>query len=116
MLINSTRLRASGDFSLEYLILKLEDASQVLLGISLAISNVSGFENVKNDLNSYIDGLTLTLHNLCSENIETEANTSNVPPQASSSGGRPRYIITKEQIENLRDTGLNWETLHPALR
>ena len=64
LLINSTRLRASGDFSLEYLILKLEDASQVLLGISLAISNVSGFENVKNDLNSYIDGLTLTLHNL----------------------------------------------------
>eukprot|EP00794_Sanderia_malayensis_P021196 gene21196-23278_t len=115
LLINSTHLRASGDFSLEYLIRKLEDASQVLLGISLAISNVSGFENLKNGLKSFIDGLMLTLHNLCSENIETEAYTFNVPQQASSSGGRPRYIIAKERIENLRDTGLNWRNIASRL-
>lgn len=33
-----------------------------------------------------------------------------------SSGGRPAYNITKEQVEQLRDTGMNWKTIAEFLR
>jgi hypothetical protein len=37
------------------------------------------------------------------------------PPQATSSGGRRRYIITAEQIEVLRNTGMNWTAIASCL-
>ena len=39
------------------------------------------------------------------------------PPLAflASTGGRPAYIITKEMIEQLRETGMNWRSIATCL-
>ena len=37
--------------------------------------------------------------------------TAWVPGTQGSTGGRPRYNITKEQIETLRETGMNWKKI-----
>ena len=39
------------------------------------------------------------------------------PPLAflASTGGRPAYIITKEMIEKLRETGMNWRSIATCL-
>ena len=39
------------------------------------------------------------------------------PPLAflASTGGRPAYIITKEMIEKLRETGMNWTSIATCL-
>ena len=41
----------------------------------------------------------------------------NNPPLAfsASTGGRPAYIITKEMIEQLRETGMNWRGIATCL-
>ena len=36
-------------------------------------------------------------------------------PSGQSSGGRPRYIITKEHIEVLRNTGMQWTAIAQCL-
>lgn len=34
-----------------------------------------------------------------------------VPSKEASTGGRPRYRVTKDQIETLRETGMSWKRI-----
>ena len=36
-------------------------------------------------------------------------------PLSTSTGGRPAYNISKEQIEQLRETGMNWRSIAACL-
>ena len=106
--------RFSCDFSKKYSVCKLEDAIRILMGISLAISNV---DHMYNEVKDLVEGLVT---NLCT--LLYELNTSKTVQQGearametrieqASTGGRPKYIVTKEQLECLRETGLSWRKI-----
>ena len=102
--------RFSCDFSQEYSVRKLEDAIRILMGISLAISNV---DHMYNEVKDLVEG---PITNLCT--LLYELNTSKTVQQGEARametrieqaliGGRPKYIVTKEQLECLRETGFS---------
>ena len=68
-------------------------------------------------LEELINGIETEMGNISavlqSEDRERHgAVTSSLP----STGGRPAYDITKDQIEQLRDTGMNWKMIAAFLR
>ena len=42
---------------------------------------------------------------------ENRRSTAWIPSTEASTGGRPRFRVTKDQIETLRETGMNWKTI-----
>ena len=106
--------RSTCDFSLEYSIRKLEDMIRIVMGISLAISNV---DHMYDEVKDLVEGLA---NNLCTLLYELnarktvqlgEARAMETRIEQVSSGGRPKYIVTREQLECLRDTGLSWRKI-----
>ena len=45
------------------------------------------------------------------ETFPSENKTVNFPSSLPSTGGRPSFNIKKAQIEQLRDTGMNWRSI-----
>ena len=68
---------------------------------------------------SLLQQLADELGNLLSEvaNLKTVNHGDNhgYAPPMSSTEGRPKYIITKEQIEQLRETGMAWKDIASCL-
>ena len=107
--------RFSCDFSLERSVRKLKDAIRILImGISLAISNV---DHMYNEVKDLVEGLVTNLCNLlyelnASKTVQLrEARTMETRINQISTGGRPMYIVTKEQLDCLRETGLSWRKI-----
>ena len=90
------------------------------LGIVLALSSiVDGTSTLKVLLDGLTDIITskllsigLILNLLRSSTIAENRHQQVLP----STGGRPAYNITKEQIEQLRETGMNWRAVAKVLR
>ena len=90
------------------------------LGIVLALSSiVDGISTLKVLLDGLTDIITskllsigLILNLLRSSTIAENRHQQVLP----STGGRPAYNITKEQIEQLRETGMNWRAVAKVLR
>lgn len=108
---------SSSDFSLEYSVRKLEDAIRIFMGISFAITNVHGYHAVKDMVERLINGLCTLLYDLNAHNTEQYGNSTAMETQTErvSTGGRPRYDITRQQIECLRETGMSWRKIASCL-
>ena len=90
------------------------------LGIVLALSSiVDGTSTLKVLLDGLTDIITSKLlgigliFNLLRSSTIAENRHQQILP---STGGRPAYNITKEQIEQLRETGMNWRAVAKVLR
>ena len=67
-------------------------------------------EESMNEIEKGVDKISAVLQS--EERERCRAVTSFLP----STGGRSAYNITKDQIEQLRDTGMNWKTIAAFLR
>lgn len=97
----------------EYLTMKLEDHFQVVIALQSVIQSTIGHDELK----ALFENLVRELHNLLDE--VRPQNRQQEPTEVNKfslfrnydTGGRPKYVITKEQIETLRDTGMNWKSI-----
>ena len=100
------------DRTLEYLRDRLEGYIQIVLAISLVLTNVQGFLTVKMLIEHLWQSLREQLHHI-RERLADCRQISAVFPRRplqseGNSGGRPKYHITAEQIDVLRSTGMSW--------
>lgn len=101
---------------LEYLHDRLEGHIQIIVAISLVLGNFH--MEITLLIQNFLHTLREKLHNIRNQIANcNDENTvlRNVPSQAISSGGRRRYIITAEQIEVLRSTGMQWTAIAKCL-
>jgi len=100
----------SASVSLDYLESRLEGHFQIANAIVFAIRDNASDElkQLVSNLLTFSQGLLQEIH---TTTIQREGSTVRsaawIPSKEASSGGRPRYRITKEQIETLRETGMN---------
>jgi len=100
----------SASVSLDYLESRLEGHFQIANAIAFAIQDNASDElkQLVSNLLTFSQGLLQEIH---TTTIQREGSTVRsaawIPSKEASSGGRPRYRITKEQIETLRETGMN---------
>ena len=105
---------------------KLEQSLPIVTAIFFAVNNsvlytTSGFQldveaserpSISWLLEELINGIETEMGNISavlqSEDRERRRAVTSFLP---STGGRPAYDITKDQIEQLRDTGMNWKTI-----
>ena len=95
--------RVSDHVGLEICARKLEEHTRMLIAISLSQNSSLG------ELFEVLELLRKTsdiLHasSICPKGITPLAFSA-------STGGRPAYIISKEMIEQLRETGMNWRSI-----
>ena len=100
------------DRTLEYLRDRLEGYIQIVLAISLVLTNVQGFLTVKMLIEHLWQSLREQLHHI-RERLADCRQISAVFPRRplqskENSGGRSKYHITAEQIDVLRSTGMSW--------
>ena len=103
---------------LDYLESRLEGHFQIANAIAFAIR-----DNASDELKQLVSNLLTFSQSLLQEihttRIQRERSTVRpaawVPSKEAISGGRPRYRITKEQIETLRETGMNWQRIALSL-
>ena len=103
---------------LDYLERRLEDHFQIVNAIAIAIQ-----DNASGDLKQTVEELLSFSQNLLQEihttKVQRETNGTRssawVSSTQASTEGRPRYRITKEQIEILRETGMNWKRIALSL-
>jgi hypothetical protein len=100
----------------EHLCLKLEDYLQIVLVLTSVIQSKAGHEELKSLLDRLVWQLRELLNQLRSE-VEQHIDRHNNfrLNQQCDTGGRPKYVVTKEQIETLRDTGMNWKSVAQVL-
>ena len=102
----------SNSIPLDYIESRLEDNFQVVHAIAMAIQNNASDElkQLVEDLLSVSQSLLQKIHATMSQReINQRRSSAWVPSSEASTGGRPRFSITKEQIETLRETGMNWK-------
>ena len=109
------------DRTLEYLRNRLEGYIQIVLSISLVLTNVQGFLTAKTLIEHLWQSLREQLHHIRERLAYCRQNSAVFPrsplQSEGSSGGRPnRYHITAEQIEVLRSTGMSWTAIAKCLR
>ena len=104
--------RASDHVGLEICARKLEEHTRMLIAISLSQDSSLGelFEVLEVSLAMLLRKTSDILH---ASSIRAKENA----PLAfsASTGGRPAYIITKEMIEQLRETGMHWRSIATCL-
>ena len=107
------------DRTLEYLRDRLEGYIQIVLAISLVPTNVQGFLTVKMLIDHLWQSLREQLHHIRERLADCRQNSAVFPrsplQSEGSSGGRPKYHITAEQIDVLRSTGMSWEAIAKCL-
>ena len=101
---------------LEYLRDRLEGYIRIIMAISLVLNNqeVAITPLIVNLLSLLREKLQV-LRSQISTSSDQTARHCRIPPQSASSGGRRTYIITAEQIEVLRSTGMNWTSIASCL-
>ena len=120
---------------MEHLKNKLEDYLTIVIAMSVNVNSglsevVQGQdEGTRLGLAREVPSLCALIHELIvkmeqeleklAEVIEmgsTRTERREITSMLPSSGGRPPYNITKEQVEQLRETGMNWKTIAEFLR
>ena len=119
LFVSSQRVYENKDtIGAEYCINKLENYISIVAAIFGTVSeniNTSTLEN-ENSMSTLFSKLLSAMEEVLKKLSEiTEPypvrSINNVCPTLPSTGGRPAFNITKEQIEQLRDTGMNWQTI-----
>ena len=112
--VDKALVDVSVSIPLEYIESRLVDHFQIVNAIAIAIQNDANgdLKETVEDLLRYSQSLLQEIHATKSQR-ETKATRSTawVPGTQGSTGGRPKYNITKEQIETLRETGMNWKKI-----
>ena len=112
--VDKSLVDESASIPLEYVDSRLMDHFQIVNAIAIAIQNDANgdLKEIVEDLLRFSQSLLQEIHATKSQK-ETKATRSTawVPCTQGSTGGRPRYNITKEQIETLRETGMNWKKI-----
>ena len=108
------------DRTLEYLRDRLKGYIQIVLAISLVLTKVQGFLTVKVLIEHLWQSLREQPHHT-RERLAYCRQIRAVFPRSplqseGSSGGRPKYHITAEQIDVLRSTGMSWTANAKCLR
>ena len=100
----------------EYCKTKLESYTPIVLSMRGAfterlndVQDESSLLNLLTELIASIESLLEKLSQIVE--IHPVKRNHNVCPTLPSTGGRPAFNITKEQIEQLRDTGMNWKNI-----
>ena len=89
---------------------KMEDYIHIVVAMKVAVDeNTTPNSSLGNLLDNLIAAMEREIEKLAEvvENCPTD-EVRNVISLLPSTGGRPAYSITKEQIEELRETGLTW--------
>ena len=105
------------DNNWEYLYDRLEGHIQIVAAFSLLLANIHGLLEIKALIENLLQNLLGMLYNI-KEKISiscVELDNRRVPPRERSSGGRPKYLITAEQIDLLRSTGMQWTAIARCL-
>ena len=104
---------------MEYLHGRLEGHVQIVFAISLVLASLQGQEALKDMLENLLEYLRRLLQDLKNKISSSLVDSCTVfqrePSQTLSSGGRPRYAITREHIETLRNTGIQWTAIARCL-
>ena len=107
------------DRTLQYLRDRLESYIQIVLAIFLVLINVRGFLTIKMLIEHLWQSLMEQLHHIRERLADCRQNSAVFPrsPLQSerSSGGRPKYHITAEQIDVLRSIGMSWTAIAKCL-
>ena len=110
-----TRIESTGSENprfVEYLHDRLEGHVQIVFAISLVLASVQDQEVLKEMLKNLLEYLWRLLQDLrnkiTSSNVDSCTVFRQEPSQTQSSGGRPRYVITREHIKTIRNTGMQW--------
>ena len=99
----------------EHLCFKLEDYLQVVRTLTSIVNSKAGQEELKSLLGRLVWELQELVNELQSQVRQgTQHNNFRLNKQCDT-GGRPKYVVTKEQIETLRDTGMNWKSVAQVL-
>ena len=104
---------------LDYTESRLEDHLQIVNAIAIAIQDYGGDElkQLVANLQTFSESV---LYEIYTTKVQREASSVKsaawVPSKEPSTGGRPRYRITKDQIETLRETGMSWKRIALTLR
>ena len=100
----------------EYCKTKLESYTPIVLAMRGALTeslddvqDESSLFNLLTQLIACIEGLLEKLYQIVQ--IHPVKRNNNICPTLPSTGGRPAFNITKKQIEQLRDTGMNWKNI-----
>ena len=103
----------------EYLYDRLEGQVQIFVAISLVLANSQSCQVLKEMFQNLIHSLWKLHQDLGNKIMSFNNNACRVfrrePSKGQSSGGSQRYIITKDHIEVLRNTGMQWTTIAQCL-
>ena len=98
----------------EYVCRKLEGHFHVVFALQSVIESKFGHEELK----SLFENLVRELHILVSE-VQSQCREqlpyNRLTLSRQFTGGRPKYVVSKEQIETLRETGMNWKSIAETL-
>ena len=95
---------------------RLDEHTRVLVAISLSQS-VAGDSSLGDLFGVLVDSLAVLLRHLSNILITSSSRERDERSvtYCTSTGGRPAYNITKELIEQLRETGMNWRSIATCL-
>ena len=83
----------------EYLHDRVEGHVQIVFAISLVLNSLQGYEALKDMLQNLLESLWRPLQDLKNKITSSSVDSCTVfwrePSQTQSSGGRPRYVITR---------------------
>ena len=113
LLSRITIFHNSSDFTgLEVCGRRMEEYLRVLIVIGISQSTSQLYSD--HIFNEFIDCLATLLKCISNASLQSNENR-NFAKTYDSTGGRPAYIISKEQIETLRETGMKWKTIASCL-
>ena len=94
---------------------RLEGSLGIVLALSSAVDEASSLKDLLDGLTDILTAKLLntgSILNLLRNAVVAENLYPDVLP---STGGRPAYNITKEQIDQLRETGMSWRAVAKVL-
>ena len=111
-----TVYNASDLVGLEICERRLDDHTRVLVAISLSQS-VAGESSLGDLFGVLVDSLAVLLRHLSNIVITPSCRkkAERSVTYCAGTGGRPAYNISKELIEQLRETGMNWRSIARCL-
>ena len=97
---------------------KLGEHLRILVAISVQVSVLGSQTGIQQLLQDLIDQVAALSREI---SVILDSQNSDMAPERQveflqSTGGRPAYNISKEQIEQLRETGMNWKAVAKCLR
>ena len=95
---------------------RLEGSLGIVLAFSSALDEASSLKDLLDELSDILTTKLLSTGFILDLLRNASVAENRYPDVLLSTGGRPTYNITKGQIEQLRETGMNWRSVAKVLR